>query len=79
MASIKKRADGVWRARYRDETREHARHFTRKVDAQRWLDQVTSAVITGSYVDPKAGKITFRGSSTSGRRVRCGSAAPCWR
>ena len=30
MASIKKRADGVWRARYRDETgKEHARHFQR--------------------------------------------------
>lgn len=60
MASIKKRADGVWRARYRDDAgKEHARHFARKVDAQRWLDQVTAAVVTGNYVDPKAGTITF--------------------
>ncbi len=50
----------VYRARYRDEGgREHARHFQRKVDAQRWLDEVTAAVVTGQYVDPKAGKATF--------------------
>ena len=35
MASIKRRPDGRWRARYRDpDGRERARHFTRKVDAQ---------------------------------------------
>ena len=60
MASISKRQDGRWRARYRDEGgKEHARHFERKVDAQQWLDQVTAAVVTGQYVDPKAGRITF--------------------
>ena len=49
MASIAKRPDGRWRARYRDDTgREHARHFGRKVDAQRWLDEVTASVVTGS-------------------------------
>lgn len=60
MASIAKREDGRWRARYRDPAgREHARHFTRKVDAQRWLDEVTTAVVTGQYVDPKAARVTF--------------------
>lgn len=60
MASIKKRPDGVWRARYRDNAgKEHARHFPRKVDAQRWIDEVTASVVTGRYVDPKAGNITF--------------------
>lgn len=50
-----------YRARYRDEAgREHARHFTKKAQAQRWLDQVTASVVRGDYVDPKAGKITFR-------------------
>ncbi len=50
-----------WRARYVDEQgREHAKGFTRKVDAQRWLDEVTAAVVTGQYVDPKAGQVTFR-------------------
>ncbi|GAB4095608.1 hypothetical protein GCM10028787_10830 [Brachybacterium horti] len=61
MASIQKRPDGRWRARYRDaQKKEHARHFTRKIDAQRWLDEVTTAVISGQYVDPNAGKITAR-------------------
>jgi integrase len=60
MASIQKRPDGRWRARYRDAAgKEHAGHFQRKIDAQRWLDEVTASVITGRYVDPKAGKITF--------------------
>ena len=60
MASIKQRADGVWRARYRDDAgREHARHFALKRDAQRWLDEVATAVVTGMYVDPKAGRTTW--------------------
>ena len=60
MASTKKLATGSWRARYRDEAgREHARHFSKKSDAQSWLDQVTTAVVTGQYVDPQAGKVTF--------------------
>lgn len=60
MASIQKRPDGRWRARYRDETgKEHARHFPRKIDAQKWLDGVTASVVTGRYVDPRAGNLTF--------------------
>jgi integrase len=60
VSSVARRPDGRWRARYRDETgREHAKHFSRKVDAQRWLNEVTAAVVTGHYVDPKAGQITF--------------------
>lgn len=61
MASIAKRPDGRYRARYRDEAgTEHSRHFPRKVDAQAWLDQVTTSVVTGQYVDPKAGRVTFQ-------------------
>ncbi len=60
MTSVAKREDGRWRARYRDEEgREHARHFRRRQDAQRWLDEVTASVVTGQYVDPKAGRVTF--------------------
>lgn len=60
MSSIAKRADGRWRARYRDEAdKEHARHFERKIEAQRWLDEVTAAQVTGTYCDPGAGRITF--------------------
>ncbi len=61
MASVKKRPDGQWRARYRDDAgKEHARHFSRKVDAQRWLDEVTTSIVTGQYVDPRAGRTTLR-------------------
>jgi integrase len=60
MASIKRRPDGRWRARYRDETgQEHSRHFDRKVDGQRWLDEIAASVVTGQYVDPRAGKVTL--------------------
>ncbi len=59
MASISKRTDGRWRARYRDASgKEHARHFARKVDAQRFLDGVSSAVLTGRYVDPALSRVT---------------------
>ena len=62
MASIRKRPDGQWRARYRDAAgKEHARHFARKIDGQQWLDTVTSSVVTGTYVDPRAGSVTFDG------------------
>lgn len=59
MASIRKREDGMWRARYRDSAdREHARHFERKVDAQAWIDGVTASVVRGDYVDPDRGRLT---------------------
>src|SRR3954453_13686829 len=60
MASIARRPDGTYRPRYRDaEGREHARHFKRKADAQRWLAEGTAAGVTGTYVDPKAGRVTL--------------------
>lgn len=49
-----------WRARYVDDAaQEHARSFSRKVDAQAWLDEVTAAQVTGCYIDPKRGAVTF--------------------
>jgi integrase len=66
MASNAKRPDGGWRARYRDAAgKEHAKHFARKIDAQRWLDEVTAAVVTGQYVDPRAGRVTLRDYATA--------------
>jgi len=59
MASIQRRPDGQWRARYRDSAgKEHARHFDRRIDAQHWLNSVTTAVVTGNYVDPSRSKVT---------------------
>jgi integrase len=52
--------DRLWQARHRDpDGRERSKTFTRKVDAQRWLDQVTADLVTGRYVDPKAGRVTL--------------------
>lgn len=66
MASVRQRPDGVWRARYRDATgKEHSRHFKLKRDAQRWLDEVTTSIVTGQYVDPKASHVTFRAYAES--------------
>lgn len=59
MASIQKRPDGQWRARYRDHSgREWAKHCARKVDARRWLDQEMAKLETGSWVAPSAAKVT---------------------
>ena len=57
--SIAKRPDGRWRARYRTTGREWSRHFARKVDAGAWLDEVTSTLHAGTYVNPRAGNVTF--------------------
>lgn len=61
MSSIAKRRNGKWLARYRDESgKEFAKQFDRKIDGQRWLDEITTSIVTGIYVDPRAGKLTFR-------------------
>lgn len=61
MASIKKREDGKYRARYRASNgKEHARHFGRKVDAQRWLDGQTTSLVVGTHVDPKTARTTVQ-------------------
>jgi integrase len=59
MASITKRPDGKWRARYRDAAgKEHSRHFDRKIDGQQWLNTVTASVVRGDYVDPQTARTT---------------------
>src|SRR5262245_1492812 len=61
MGSVRRRPDGKWRARYRDPAgREHAKHFRRKIDADRWLTTVEADIVRGIYVDPNAGKVTVR-------------------
>ena len=47
-----------WRARYRDDAgKEHARHFERRVDGQKWLDEQTAALVTGTHVAPKTARM----------------------
>lgn len=61
MASVKKRPDGRWRARYRDDDgREHAKHFDRKVDGEAWLAVQSVAVATGGHVAPRVGRVTVQ-------------------
>lgn len=79
MASIKKRPNGAWRARYRDhEGKEHAQHFARKVDAQRWLDEVTTSIVTGSTWTQERGASPSRTSTRTGRSARSGSRPQSW-
>lgn len=77
MASIgPKRPDGTYRARYRDASgKEHAKHFPRKVDAQRWLDQVTASIVRGDYVDPREARVSLRTYAASWRRTLVGRPA----
>lgn len=71
MASVARRPNGQWRARYRGpDGREVARHFPRKLDAQRWLDETTAALVTGQYVDPRAGRVTLREYAETWRRAQ---------
>jgi integrase len=61
MASIDKRPNGRWRARWRDPNGlQKARHFRRKTDAERWLVHVEHSKLTAAYVDPAAGRTPFR-------------------
>jgi len=61
MASISRYEGGRWRARYRTpDGKSRSRVFDRKLDAQRWLAEVEHRKLSGGYVDPSAGKITFR-------------------
>jgi integrase len=48
-----------WRARYRDDGgKEHVRHFDRRVDAQKWLDEATASLVAGTHVAPKTARMT---------------------
>ncbi len=61
---VKTAAHGVerrWQVRYDDPSgKEVTKTFRRKPDAKRWLDETTTDLVSGRYVDPKAGRTTFR-------------------
>lgn len=53
MGSVKRRADGKYRARWRDlGGKEHAKHFTLKRDADRFIATIEADKHRGQYVDP---------------------------
>ena len=75
MASIQKRANGRWRARFRDDGgREHAQHFQRKADAQAWLDEQTARIVRGEWADPRAGRESLRLYATRWQSIQVSSA-----
>ena len=50
-----------WEVRYRDQARtQRSRCFSRKADAQSFAAQVRAQLDTGQYIDPGAGRVTFR-------------------
>lgn len=52
--------DVAFVARYRAPDRaERSRSFERKVDAERWLTSQEASKLTGAWVDPSLGRITF--------------------
>lgn len=54
-----------WQARYLDpEGNQRNRDFERKQDAERFLAGITSDVLRGTYIDPDAGRVTFRDFAT---------------
>ncbi len=60
MASIERRPDGKYRARYRGPDRkERTKHFARRSDAQRWLREVQTAVDHGRWTDPALARVTL--------------------
>lgn len=71
MAHIEKQASGRWRARYRaPDGRAHSKTFDRKVDAERFLIGIEHSKLTGGYVEPSAGKVTFRTFAEQWRTVQ---------
>jgi integrase len=64
MASIEKRVRNgrtTYRVRYRDPAgRQRSRVFTRKADAQRFLNETETAKLKGTWTDPALGRVQFR-------------------
>jgi integrase len=50
-----------WRGSYRDEAgKQHTKSFKRQVDAKRWVATEEAKVVRGDWIDPAAGKVTFK-------------------
>jgi integrase len=74
MASIKKRPDGRWRARYRDPAgKEHAKHFARRVDAERFLTPSNTQNSPAGTSTPAPDGSRSASTRTSGEQRRSGA------
>jgi hypothetical protein len=66
MAHVQKR-NGRWQARYRGpDGLERSKRFSRKVDAEHWLDTNGADIVRGSWVDPRPAGCHSRTTPTSG-------------
>ena len=72
MASIDKRPNGTWRARWREYPNgpQKTRTFDRKVDAQRFLDKVSGDLLRGEYIDPTNARMVFQDYAEEWRRAQ---------
>lgn len=60
MASVAKRPNGTYRARWRDpDGTERSKAFRLKADAENYAATKTTSVLDGTYIDPADSKITF--------------------
>lgn len=61
MASVDRRPNGKWRARWREYPGgpQKAKHFNRKLDAERFLVDVQHRMMTGAYVSPDLARVTL--------------------
>ncbi|MGA2806156.1 MAG: hypothetical protein ABSF89_17515 [Acidimicrobiales bacterium] len=70
MSSLTKVATG-WRARWRTpDGKSRSKTFAWKIDAEKHLTGTDHAKLTGAYVDPRAGRITFRSYGEQWRAVQ---------
>ena len=72
MASIDKRSDGRYRARWREYPGgpQKVRHFARKRDAEHFLDAIRGDLAHGMYVDPAGGRTLFQEYAERWRSVQ---------
>jgi integrase len=72
MASIDKRPNGKWRARYREHPNgpQKTRTFDRKTDAQRFLDGVQGDLLRGEYINPANARMLFQDYAEEWRRAQ---------
>ena len=62
MASIRRLPSGKWQAQFRPIPggKQVTKTSDRKATVQRWLDEQTAALVTGTYADPRAGRESLR-------------------
>ncbi len=61
----------AWKARYTGpDGVERSKRFDRKVDAEKWLDSNGADIALGAWVDPAAGRVTFREYANSWRATK---------